>query len=242
MKKVLLFIITVIFSININAQDSQLFDNVWYIEDIVISGVSTTPPNSVNENISRSLEFTDFNSFINFGSTICDSLGGVLTFDDTLSNFSFTELNATLGGGCSFIENINFESIYFSFYFDNQGTPFTYSIIQNVNSKTLIVTAANGDQVIYGSAVLSVQEYEDFEVKLYPNPTVSKVYINNKRQESNLKLHIYDLNGKLIKSKKIDTVAITIVDIEDFKPGAYFFIFETKKGNVEIKRIIKTKN
>lgn len=94
-----------------------------YIAGLVLDSGSHLPPN--NEEITYVT--LDFDSFVNeldeyfnlFGTT-CETIGGLIEFDDTGTNFSFSEyLYETLGEGCIQSQNSNYKGIYFAFFYDN---------------------------------------------------------------------------------------------------------------------------
>ncbi|WP_452222966.1 T9SS type A sorting domain-containing protein [Lacinutrix chionoecetis] len=233
--KNLLIVLLALYTVKSLAQDAQLYDNYWYIHDVVISGNSNIPPSSPTESITTSTEFFG----VNFLSHICDSIGGTLSFDDALSNFSFLELYQTLSGGCSETINHNFEAIYFAFYFNNMNNPFTYAITQNTNSKTLIVTSVNGDYVEYGSATLGVDKNKMLDIEISPNPVIDVLTITNKSRNDELKVNVFNIEGQLELALKIQTTENPELNIEKLKTGVYFFVFETNDGRKETKKIVK---
>ena len=235
MKKILLAVILFI-TFKGFAQDPQLLENTWYLENVILNNEDNFPP--VNEEITEvTLEFLvepyDFNS------GMCNSLSGSLNFDDAESSFTFIELYQTLST-CGLAENSIYEAMYFNFYSSNLINPFTYNITSNPDSsRTLIVTSVNGDLAIYGSAILNISQFKISEIKTYPNPVVNKLTIEKLNAINNLKVRVYDFNGQLLFSKKLENVDLTSIDVTHLKSGIYFFVFESADKRTEIRKIIK---
>ena len=95
------------------------------------------------------------------------------------------------------------------------------------------------------------QPYEIFEVtglkevginlgfSVYPNPTAGSLHLKIENYDiKNLKYHIYDINGTLVQSKKVDENE-TQVSLEKFVPGVYFMKVTDNNKDVKTFKIIK---
>ncbi|WP_452228895.1 T9SS type A sorting domain-containing protein [Lacinutrix sp. MEBiC02404] len=235
-KKYFLVIIIFLFALHSKGQDSRLGENVWYLQNVIVNGQNNYPPSNT-EVASVSLAF--FTGF-DFETNVCNLLSGNLIFDDALSTFTFSELYQTLIV-CDMQENSSFESLYFSnFYFANQSGAFTYNIVQLIdNTYTLTITTNNGDQAIYGSALLSTNKHIASKIKLFPNPVIHSLTIDKTKDLLNLKLTVYNVKGQRKLSHKIASSNTTNLNVSNLEPGIYFFVFETENGEIETKRIIK---
>ena len=85
------------------------------------------------------------------------------------------------------------------------------------------------------NSLLSINEYNNFNISVYPNPTTD--YLNIKISASaSFNVNIYDLNGKLLKSEKNNTS----IQIQDLTNGLYIVeIVDLESDNKIIKKIIK---
>lgn len=76
----------------------------------------------------------------------------------------------------------------------------------------------------------------DNSVSIYPNPSSNFVTINTK-DLTNVKLSIYDINGRLILEKPLSSIN-NVVEITSFENGIYIFKIKSEQGNGD-KLIIK---
>lgn len=128
---------------------------------------------------------------------------------------------------------------------------YAQSAIGNINSGALsddnlaysvgeiYVVADNPDQTGSGTMglfqsttiqILGITEVVKDEIKIYPNPTTDFVYV---KLESKTKIdyaEVYDISGKLVLKRKIDSDKI---DLRQLKEGNYLLKF----NNPELKAI-----
>ena len=77
-------------------------------------------------------------------------------------------------------------------------------------------------------------------VQAYPNPTQNYLTLNVGNNEiSNLNFQLIDVNGRLIKNKKISN-AIEVIDMEKLQAAVYFL--KVARNNKEIKNFKIIKN
>jgi len=223
-------------SLSCLAQDSQLFQNTWYLHNLIINTQNNVPPVS-NEISSVSLLFNMDNSLTSW---VCESFQGVVDYDDVNQTFMFTSYAITLGGGCDLTNDKQYEQLYFDFYFDNLNNLFEYSILSNSDgSKTLTVTNFSGDKAVYGSVVLSLHEYSINGVSVSPNPVLDELFISGIAGLSNFSIAIFNINGKQILSLNNSDVSSKSLNVEKLTKGLYFILFEDKLGQFEMKKFIK---
>lgn len=82
----------------------------------------------------------------------------------------------------------------------------------------------------------------NFNVQVFPNPVMSKLYINTFEDSSKvLEVDIYDMTGRFIKKVTIDNVTTNEYDLDlnFLRPGLYFFDFKIDGQEIR-KKIIKT--
>lgn len=84
-------------------------------------------------------------------------------------------------------------------------------------------------------SALSVNDVNKREIKIYPNPTIGKIEINN--LPTNDSLIIFSLSGVILKEIN-PTKSSEIIDVSDLDSGIYF-ISNSDKNNYFVKKIIK---
>ncbi len=227
------------------AQNPMLFENPWVLQDLVINSESHLPPsNSEVSFVTLTFDFYEFESieyFSGYG-TICESIGGPIDFNEINNSFSFLELNETLGGGCFQTPNFIYEDTYFSFFYDNfdNGNLFDYSIIINTdNSKTLIITSINGDQAIYGSEVLSIENNTKPTLSLFYNAKNNSIEIDSKDYLERFSIKMFNTLGKQILNLKKYNKEKRTIDLQNFPDGIYFVFLQNEIGEILKKTIIK---
>ncbi|PNQ73346.1 hypothetical protein C1T31_07455 [Hanstruepera neustonica] len=233
MKKLLLIFICFI-SVKSFAQDPQLDDNTWYLYNVIVNGEDHIPPVNV-EVTDITLDFFDGQDF---HSVVCNDFFGTLNFDDAESTFTFIGIGITLIN-CNLTENNVYESSYFNFYGSNQSDPFTYEITNDSGMSTLIITASNGDQAIYGSVRLNVMEFKSSKIKTYPNPMINKLTVEKINTIKDLKVNVYNLQGRLMFSEMLEGDQNSIINVESLDKGIYFFVFEGDGFKSKTTKIIK---
>ncbi len=153
-----LFVFNAIFITNILAQHPDLQQGRWYLQQIVIEGETTEiPDDPIN------FPFTYLNFFsgtdlvasentpnINFYGTDCQiGFTGHTNFIST-NAFDFADFTPFSSTSECNADLSRFMSIYLDFFRENHTETFTYSITTNPdNTKTLRITNAVGDEVIY---------------------------------------------------------------------------------------------
>jgi len=73
-------------------------------------------------------------------------------------------------------------------------------------------------------------------ISIYPNPATDKLHVVLK--EKAVKMELFDLNGKIIKSQKANS-ASEIIDLAGFETGAYLLKVTLKGGNSHSTMILK---
>lgn len=80
---------------------------------------------------------------------------------------------------------------------------------------------------VYGTSVLSTNQFEKQKLNFYPNPSSGEVFFNNPIENKNVV--VSDLMGKIVKAQKINN---RILNVSELKSGIYFIAiegFETEK-------------
>jgi hypothetical protein len=103
----------------------------------------------------------------------------------------------------------------------------TVDVIESPNiNETLIV--------LEGSYPLSVSNYANEDVTVYPNPTVDMLHFSMKGLE-NIAVKIVDVNGKMVMSSKISNEGS--INVSSLKTGVYFALLQVEKKTTTFKFI-----
>ena len=223
-------------SLSCLAQDSRLFQNTWYLHNLIINSQHNVPP--INNEIESIYLILNVDNSLS--SSVCESLSGIVDYDDVNQDFMFTYLVQSLGGGCSQTSNANFESLYFNYYSNNTNDPFDYFIsINSDGSKTLTITNSSGDKAVYSSDVLSLNAYSKNSFSVYPNPVKDDLYISKISELNSFNITIFNIKGKHVLSLKSSDLNAESFNVEKLSKGLYFVLFEDKKGRFAMKKFIK---
>ena len=224
-------------STNAFAQDPQLFENDWYLQNVIIDGQDNFPPS--NDDVPFiTITFIQNNFFIS--TYVCDALEGTVIY--TNSEFLVNGWSMTLGGcfGPFAQENTLFQGIYLdTFFVGNVDDPFNYSIIDESNSKTLVITSSSGDEAIYSNQLLSRDNFEISKFSIHPNPTQNELFITAQNTTQNLKIKIFNIEGKLLSAQSITLQDQKAIDVSQLLNGIYFLNIEDENGNTTTKKFIK---
>jgi hypothetical protein len=237
--KNLILIFVLIFSLKFYAQDPQLFENTWYLHNLIING-QTLPPPSNSEVPYIPLDFFE-NGNDDFTTTVCNSFSGTLVYGGS-ENFTIQDYSLTLIF-CDLEENTIYEGIYLGFFFDPTTQdpyiePFPYTITVNGSAKTLIIENVNGDQAIYGNEILSTIDFKSSKLAIYPNPATDLLLIESSDKMIN-EIKIINVKGeKILKIQNFESKNNPL-NIRHLASGIYFLIAKTEKGNITFKKFIK---
>ncbi|MCQ2272938.1 MAG: thiol protease/hemagglutinin PrtT [Bacteroidales bacterium] len=101
------------------------------------------------------------------------------------------------------------------------------------NNEHAIITGIRGPEL---PPPVSVEDYQNIDIKLYPNPTQDILHINATENEINEVL-IYDIFGKEILHQNINNNNFDM-DLSNYNSGTYILRIVTDNG-VEIKKVVK---
>lgn len=115
-------------------------------------------------------------------------------------------------------------------------------VVYTTNTGTSGSVAQGVQQPYEISVVTAIEEAKgiNLSVTAYPNPTTDYLTLSiDKFEISNLTYQLYDMNGKLLQTKKM-TGTETQIDMSNYVPSTYFV--SVINGNQSIKKfkIIKT--
>jgi len=78
--------------------------------------------------------------------------------------------------------------------------------------------------------------FKDSEIKIYPIPSVDKIFIKISTTEKDLYFHLFDLNGQLITTKNIVT-DLTELNISRLQKGFYLLKISSNQSTRTFKII-----
>jgi len=238
MKKVLIILITIFANFSSYAQDPQLFENTWYLNNVIVNGNNSFPPSNSEVEFVSAI-FTEPNSF---STSVCNSFDTELDFSNP-DEFTITSYSLTLIF-CNLQVNSDFEGIYFDFFFDQTTqdpytAPFLYDIVVDGNQKVLTITNVNGDMAIYDNELLHNQDFDISFFEIYPNPIEDELFISYKSDLNGFNISIYNIDGKLILSLNDSELKNYSIDLQKLTNGIYFIQIKDKQGQNAIKKFIK---
>ena len=233
MKKI--YTILMILTINLSfSQDPRIFENFWYLTNIIENGNSYIPPTS-----NMGINFATQNNY----AVGCLPILFEVTFENNNTNFSATNFLPCL---CFCTNPIaeNYESNkYFPFLINNFNPInveyFTYIITELLGEKTLIINNAYNKQALYSSVMLSNKNFEKSDFNIYPNPSAEFIEINiNANSINNATVEFYNEIGLSCKTVKL-SFEKTIIETKDLANGMYFVKITTENGTTTTKLIKK---
>ncbi len=233
MKTIKILFLAFFVSLSSYAQDPQLFENTWYLQNLIIDEQDNFPPS--NEEVPF---ITVFFSEIQFETYVCDVMSAGITYDDINSQFT---LDAGLTfAGCQMSVNGDFQLIYLNNFYENNVTePFSYSITNESSNKILIINNDSGNEAIYSSELLATQDFSPDLFIIFPNPVKTELFISGTIDLSDFTVNIFNINGKLILSVNDSNLNNKSIDIQKLNSGIYFILLNDKQGRSVIKKFIK---
>lgn len=125
------------------------------------------------------------------------------------------------------------------------GGNISYSIGQLVYATNIGISGfsvAQGVQQPFEISVVDgIKEYKNITLQcsVYPNPTTDYIRLKVKNYKiKNITYQLYDINGKLLESKKVDGNE-TSINMETFIPSIYFLKIIDNNKEVKTFKIIK---
>ena len=216
------------------SQDTRLFENTWYLHNLIIDGVDNIPP--VNDEIPYvAANFTEPDLF---STGMCESGGGGQVVYNGTTEFTFLEL-IFLTGGCyeNFPYNENFNQLYVGqYWFASDQNPYSYTITEIGSDRTLSILNSNGDEAIFGNELLSTISFDNESFSIYPNPTNEFVHIEAKDLKA---ITIFNSLGKQSSFKELSGERTTNIDVSNLAKGVYTVVISTSSRQVVKKLIIK---
>lgn len=235
--KTLLYILLFHLSAISFAQDPQLFENTWYLQNVIIEGEDNFPPyNDEVNNIPLDISIDQLST------QVCAPLiATLIEFSTVEDDFSITEF-IQFGTDCFNQENQIYQSLYFNTFFQPQIVPriFTYQIELGTNdSKSLILINEEGNQAIYGNQPLATPDLLIPQFSIYPNPVKNHLFLSSKNDVENLNVKIFNMEGRLLSAQNLVLGSQTSVDVSNLSSGIYFLNIKDEEGRVKVLKFLK---
>lgn len=146
----------------------------------------------------------------------------------TISQLNATsiELNNQSTDADSYLWIINGNTYYGSPLVHDFGTIGTYTVIQQVSNSCFTDTLS----FTINLTTVGINDDSRDEIQIYPNPSDGLVYITG---AANSIANLYDLNGRLLKSEKINTE----LHFEEMPASVYILEIVTPNGRIRKKLI-----
>ena len=121
-------------------------------------------------------------------------------------------------------------------YDEGSNGSVSWSIVEPI-IETYEGTSMNVTQGFHQSDihVVSVNNFKEIEISVYPNPTSDVININSEEQ---LNIRVFDASGREVMSTTTTSNSDQI-DLSELSRGAYTFIFESNESIVKTVKIIK---
>lgn len=237
--KTFLYILLVGIGIKASAQDPRLFENTWYLHKVILDGTDHFPPsNSEIETVD--LVFVDHPNYYSMATDICSMISAdVNNINNQVIDIAVFYI---INGNCTLPETLAFEDLYFNGFYRWTVTDQTFDyVIESGTGNTQLLTLANqlGDTAIYGNYILALENVDAPKYSFYPNPVKNELILNSEKTTVNLKVKIFNIEGKLIGAQTIDIHGQTSIDVSGLTSGIYFLNIEDESGNTTIKKFIK---
>lgn len=219
------------------SQDPQLFENTWYLQNVIIDGEDNFPPfNSEVNNIPLDIS-TDMLS-----TQVCAPLGGGdLTFDP-IENIFIVASFVMFPDDCLNQENQMCQNLYLVTFFQPQQAVriFNYQIEENTNnSKLLTLTNEEDNRAIYGEQLLNITRFSKDNFILFPNPAQDILVLSSPKVAESLKIKIVNLQSKLLATYNFANKKNVSIDVSNLSSGMYFLNIDNNNGLIETKKFVK---
>ena len=213
-----------------------LFYDKYELATIYLSYGQYTDMQTVLDNIESDFEmdeameddFNDFESLLNMAKTMNQNN----LYEGGLSETELSALEAILG--------------------DDQAltAPLALSLLKRNNpqyeySEPVYDISQSSARMAHPSTPEAIEDGEEAEFKLYPNPAVNFTTLQYNCKYNNLTYTIVDATGRSIKSKalkSIENVSFNeeLIDLSGISPGAYYFVVKTNNEVLFSEKLVLT--
>lgn len=245
MKKITLPILAFFcFCIGFAQDDLIAGGTTWTLHSMVIDGntINVTQPHPGNPNYHPGIQFVESTpNHYDFSASAGD-INVAFNSEISLSfgSGTFTVQNPSVTLGSCFL-HCTLETQYLgTIILGNSAPPriFNYEIIDEGNgNKTLIIDTPEGNRAVHGNYILSVKQFQEKKIVMYPNPVKKKLYFDFKGI-SVKKMNVFSVVGTSIFETKISNQENSL-DLSFLSPGVYFIKTAYRNGDTSVSRFIK---
>ena len=208
------------------SQNSQIFENTWYLHNLIMDGISNIPP--INSEIPYVATY--FYSNNQFDSPLCEG-NGISGEIQYTGETEFTFLNyARLAGGCwdGIPGNQEFADLFTGNYWEETVfNIYTYTIEGAVGDRTLTIENSDGNIAVYSSNILlSTSELKKNYFVISPNPVDDFLKFETNLETIN-SITVYSISGKREFSISLN---IDRIDLSFLASGVYLLRIDSNRG------------
>ncbi|MFA7616219.1 MAG: T9SS type A sorting domain-containing protein [Weeksellaceae bacterium] len=233
-----LFLFSCIF---LNAQQSELVSNIWYLESVSdeIHEGNVYPP--VNEEMSQiTFEFYQENGEWYFLTGACAPISAKIS-DFENDAFFYSDLECCEEGEmCTLPENQEFEQLYISYFNQIPDPGLFYFINENPDgSLSLYMGTQIFQEMNFRNVSLSVQDVNDIEQPEYLlNFHDNELVVQNQNQTpAAASVEIYDLSGKRIFEN--NSLSSQRIQVGNLPKSIYIVRIRDSEGRIFSKKLRK---
>lgn len=233
MKKIFFLIFVLCFSTYSKGQDAQLFDNTWYLQQVVIDKKDIFPPIN-NELSSIPLNFDAANEELI--TTLCNSINAFCSFSSNENMFTTLGDWFIFGIQCTNSNNIDFQDLYYNTIWNldsNEQFDLNYTIENDGDNKRLTITNSEDNKAIYGNVLLSTLNFEPITISIWPNPAQNQLHITSDNNGSYSAILFNSSGSQIMEVSDQKTI-----EIDHLASGIYFFEI-TMNDSKTIKKWVK---
>ncbi len=230
-KKTLLYILLFHIGVISYAQDQQLFENEWYLYEVLRHDMGTLyKVSEIEPSITPSLSISEDLTFSGVGA--CNTFNGTyqVIFGIELSTLDF---EATTDD-CGVVQHNNFESEYFGFI----SGGYTYTIDEESGGRVLVFESPLMGYALFKSFPLSTTAFQKGAFQLCPNPAKNEMFLVAGNFSERRSIKIFDIDGKLLREENL-LGNETVINISRLHSGLYFLSLQDGTGKGEVKKFIK---
>jgi len=223
------------------AQDSQLFEHTWLLQELSIEDSSITAPNPSLDNELVFIINSNGNDVIEIFHSSCDGAYGIdIDSYDGEEGFTAISISAPFGEECNSPDLEEFLQAHGRLFYGDPVTgttfnPFTYEITSSGDEITLVITNGNGDVATYGNFALSLKDNQLSQSHLLYHPENEYISFTGLQEEALLSL--YNLNRQKQLEASINNSQT--IDLSSLSKGVYFAVVVNQDNQRVTRKFVK---
>jgi predicted secreted protein len=118
----------------------------------------------------------------------------------------------------------------------------TYTITYSICEVATPTNCSTAEAIVEVSDVTGIDDFRDIKLSIYPNPASTQVFIKipDFSSHKNMKVTLYDLNGRLVKESHL-TAELQSIEVSDVESGVYIFKITSDTGQASRRIIVEKK-